>query len=1043
MFKNNNQPSFPQREESILQFWEEKGVFALSLEATKKGKSFAFYDGPPFATGRPHYGHILSGTIKDVIPRFWTMKGYYVPRVFGWDCHGLPVENEIEKAQELSGSSAIEKFGIARFSEECRRGVLRYTEEWEKTMLRMGRWVDFRKAYKTMDKSFMESVWWVFSELYQKGLIYEGFKVMPFSTKLGTPLSNFEANLNYQEVDDPSVVIAFPLEEEPKVTLIAWTTTPWTLPSNLALAVHPTFDYVEIEDLESSRRYILAEARVKEYFKNYNILRKFKGKTLQGKRYLPIFSYFSNRKNEGKSFSILIDEFVTVEEGTGVVHMAPAFGEADFFICQREGIELVCPIDANGRFTEEVSDYHGLFVKDADKEILRHLKSKGAVISHKQIRHRYPFCWRSDTPLIYKAVQTWFVAVETFKEQLLKANEQIHWVPEHIKWGRFGKWLEQARDWAISRNRYWGTPIPIWRSDAGDIRIMGSVKELEEKIGRTIPDLHRPFIDDTSFVERGQLFRRIPEVFDCWFESGSMPYAQHHFPFENRDQTIASCPADFVGEGLDQTRGWFYTLNVISVALFDQPAFRNVIVNGIILAQDGAKMSKRLKNYPEPLDVIQRYGADAIRLYLLNSSALIGDDLRFSAKGVELVLRQFLITFWNAYLFLATYANIYHWKPKRIPNTPGLDLDRWILSLLQKLIYDVTEKMEGYQLQATTSSLVAFMEHLTNWYIRRSRSRFWSDQATSERQEAFETLYTVLHTLTRLTAPFIPFLSEAIYLELRTPEEPISVHLLSFPLYQPEQRDEELETEMSAVHQVVNMGHALRKENQKRVRQPLATAYLVSADRQKLQALKKHHQLIKEELNVKEVIFDDDDDSFVTIHLKPNFKTLGKKVGPLMKTLQQTIEELPTSMVKTFQRDKTLSVRVNDEEIPLSLEDVIIERQIKEGTVAAVKDQVTLAFNMTLDDSLILEGIARDLVNKINTMRRELKFEVTDRIHVTLHTTPYIKKAFQLHHDYISQEVLALNFSFESEEKNLKQEGRSWVIEDHPIMILLQKSTHQ
>lgn len=635
--------SFSDREKRILQMWSSQEIFQKSLDLRKGSKVFSFYDGPPFATGLPHYGHILAGTIKDVIPRYKTMKGFYVPRRFGWDCHGLPVENEIEKAKQLAGAPAIEEFGIARFNEECRDIVLRYTEDWKAVVKRMGRWVDMDSPYKTMDLPFMESVWWVFSKLFELGLVYQGFKVMPFSAKLGTPLSNFEANLNYKDVDDPSLVVKFSLKERPHVFFLVWTTTPWTLFSNLALVVNPDMKYVEIIDEATKEHYILAESRVKEYFKeNIQIVKRFIGSDLAGAGYNPLFSYFKDRGG-AKAFTVLTDGFVGEEDGTGIVHAAPSFGEADFFVCSREGIEPVCPVDSNGKFTKEIPEFEGLFVKEADKEIYRLLKKEGKVFKYGTIRHRYPFCYRSDTPLIYKTVTTWFVAVEKIKEKILAANEKIYWMPEHIKQGRFGKWLENARDWAVSRNRYWGTPIPLWRSDDNDYIVIKSAKDLEERSGRSIKDLHRHFIDDITFEVDGKVYKRVPEVFDCWFESGSMPYAQHHYPFENKKETMEQFPADFIAEGLDQTRGWFYTLTVLSAALFDKPAFTHAIVNGIVLAEDGQKMSKRLKNYPDPMDVIEKFGADAVRLYLLHSPVVMADDLKFSERGVETTLRSLLL----------------------------------------------------------------------------------------------------------------------------------------------------------------------------------------------------------------------------------------------------------------------------------------------------------------------------------------------------------------------------------------------------------------
>lgn len=1014
MFSYEQKESFPVKEEKILAFWNAKNIFKRSIEERRSGPLFSTYDGPPFATGLPHYGHLLAGTIKDVVPRYKTMKGFCVPRRFGWDCHGLPVENEIEKAKGLSGAPEIEQFGIAQFNEECRSIVLRYTEEWKDTVNRMARWVDFDKTYKTMDPSFMESVWWVLSQLYVKGLVYEGFKVMPFSAKLGTPLSNFEANLNYQEVDDPSLTVSFPLQSEQGTSLLAWTTTPWTLPSNLAVAVGPEIIYVKVQVKGKEGAYILAKERLSAYFKNLDeieILEEMKGTKLAGRRYEPLFSYFSQNQGQ-KAFSVLVDDFVSTEEGTGIVHMAPAFGEADFFICAKAGIELVCPVDHNGKFTSEVPEFAGLFVKDADKPIIKELKGRGRVFAQAQIRHRYPFCWRSDTPLIYRAVRTWFVAVEKIKERLLETNQQIHWVPSHIKEGRFGKWLEGARDWAISRNRYWGTPIPIWRSDDGEIIVIGSIAELEKRTGGKVHDLHRHYIDGLTFEENGKTFRRIPEVFDCWFESGSMPFAQNHYPFENREETERGFPADFIGEGLDQTRGWFYTLHVLSTALFDQPAFKNVIVNGIVLAEDGAKMSKRLKNYPAPELMIQQYGADAIRLFLLGSSAVMGDDLRFSEKGVEQVLRQVMIPFWNAFAFLSTYAKIYDWKAETLTRLPSSDIDRWIVSKLQKLIEEVTGAMDGYLLKEATLPFFGFIDSLTNWYIRRCRSRFWADEDTPDRREAFSTLYTVLLTLSKIAAPFMPYLAEAVYLELRKASDPDSVHLCLFPEANRSFINRELEQEMDATQLLVSSAHALRKEHKLKVRQPLALAYVIAKNEEILFALKRQEGLIKEELNVHKVDFSSDESPFVIRECKPNFRVLGKKVGPKMKQAQEIINGFSPSIMEKFEKGESHPIVIDGEKILLSPEDVSIERKVREGLVAVSEGGVTVALDTTLTESLLLEGIAREIINKVNTMRREGGFQVTDRVVLKMDTTGRVKEAFAIHKDLIMGEVLAVSIEF-------------------------------
>ena len=1016
MFENKNEP-FPLKEERILAFWQKEDIFKKSLDNRADSPLFSFYDGPPFATGLPHYGHILAATLKDVIPRYKTMKGFYVPRRFGWDCHGLPVENEIEKEKELSGAHAIESFGIANFNEECRSIVLRYTSEWKQTVDRIGRFVSFSDTYRTMDPSFMESVWWVFGQLYGKGLVYEGFKVMPFSTQLGTPLSNFEANLNYKDVDDPSLTILFALEDEPDTKLLVWTTTPWTLPSNLAILVKKDLTYVKIQVKETGAKYILAQGCISRYFPSLDqieILDEFLGEALENKCYEPLFPYFAERK-ENKAFRIIGEDSLSSQEGTGLVHAAPAFGEVDFFACLRESIESVCPVDQNGRFTEEVPDFVGMYVKDADKEIIKRLKKEGKVLLHTQIRHRYPFCWRSDTPLIYKTVRTWFVAVEKIKDKMLKANEQIHWVPSHIKHGRFGKWLENARDWAISRNRYWGTPIPIWRSEDGEIRVISSISQLQALTGKKITDLHRHFIDDLTFEEGGKIFRRIPEVFDCWFESGSMPYAQNHFPFENEQKTLNAFPADFIAEGLDQTRGWFYTLTVLAAALFDKPAFKNVIVNGIILAEDGNKMSKRLKNYPDPKAVFDKYGVDALRLYLMSSPAVYAEDLRFAEKDVELILRQALIPLWNSFIFLSTYAKINNWTPKETFTPPTADIDKWAISVLQKLILDVTEAMDGYEINKAVTPLIDFIDQLTNWYIRRNRSRFWAEEKTVDRDQAFETLYTVLFTFSKIAAPFIPFLTEDLYQELKTDKDPISIHLTDFPVANLKLRDETMERQMRFVQSVVSIGHSLRKEHKIKVRQPLSKAHMIAADKSILADLKKKEHLIAEELNVKELIYHEDESAFVQLIAKPNFRVLGKKVGSKMNSVQKSLEVLDRSQLEKLLNKESIEIIVEGQPIPITPEDITVERKVLEGVIAASLGSITVALDTALTEDLIEEGIAREFINKINTLRKELGFSITDRISLIIKAPLPMQKSFLNYKELICNEVLATKVSFQED----------------------------
>lgn len=1035
MFKPVPTESFNERELRILNFWQEGNYFEKSVKNRENAPIFTFYDGPPFATGLPHYGHILAGTIKDVVLRYKTMSGFYAPRRFGWDCHGLPVENEIEKEFQLSGAASIENFGIAHFNEECRKIVLRYTKEWESIVNRMGRWVDFAHTYRTMDMSFMESVWWAFKQLYQQGLVYEGLKVMPFSAKLGTPLSNFEASENYREVDDPSLTVAFHSRDNPNLYFLAWTTTPWTLVSNLALMVGPMIEYSEVLDHGSHRHYILATERIPAYYKNssdYTVIRSFPGIELEGKRYIPLFDYFIDKAQQG-AFRIILEDSISVEDGTGIVQTAPAFGEVDFYACQRSGIEPVCPVDNNGRFTQEIPEYKGMFVKDADKEIMRRLKEHGSVIHQGTFRHRYPFCPRSDTPLIYKTVRTWFVAVETIKDKLLQANEKIHWVPEHIQFGRFGKWLEGARDWAISRNRYWGTPIPLWRSDDGEIIVVGSVPELESLTGKKLDDLHRHFIDELTFERHGKLFKRIPEVFDCWFESGSMPYAQNHYPFENRTLFESHFPADFIAEGLDQTRGWFYTLTVLSAALFNRPAFKNVIVNGLVLAENGAKMSKRLKNYPDPMEMVKLYGADAIRLYMLHSPAVKAEDLSFSKLGVEVLLRQVLLPLWNAYTFFITYARLYHWMPDAVQPHPEQAIDRWVISLTHRLIHEVKQGMDQYDLSKAVEPFVAFIDQLTNWYIRRSRRRFWSDQDSPDRAQAFQTLYYVLLQLTKIAASYVPFISEAIYQNLRKPEMAESVHLTDFPAYEPKYRIEKLEAEMNAVQAAAGLGHSLRKEHKLKVRQPLSSAHIASHDPTLLQFLKEQQHLIADELNVKKVHFSMDESQFVSLKIKPNFRTLGKKVGKLMPQVQQHIQDFDMLKLSALSEGKTIFIEVGGFLLPITLEDVQIERVVYEGVIAANEGAITLALDTKLDDALLKEGIAREIINKVNSMRRDYDFAVSDRIRLKLQTTERVIEAFHDHHQYICNEVLAIEVGFGP------CQGVEWDLNGEQTVILIEK----
>ncbi|NMA41935.1 MAG: isoleucine--tRNA ligase [Oligosphaeraceae bacterium] len=1018
--------SLAQLEQQVLDFWESEDIFAKSIEQRRDGKAYVFYDGPPFATGLPHYGHLLAGTIKDVVPRYQTMRGRYVERTFGWDCHGLPIESLAQSALGLAGAPAIKACGVERFNEQCRSMVLTYVKEWETTVKRLGRWVDFENGYKTMDPTFMESIWWVFKQLWNQGRIYKAHRIMPYSWKLNTPLSNFEANSNYQDVQDPSVTIrmkmlslpeGLSLPDEITCYLLVWTTTPWTLPSNLAACVGPDIDYCLVQDGDSQVAYLMAKARLDAYYKEkseYKLLAEFKGSELADLKYEPIFDYFEQERPN--AFRILVDKFVSTEDGTGIVHMAPAYGEDDYRICSANGIELVDPLDEDGKFTAEVPDFAGQLCKDADKEIIRLLKDRGKLIHHSTIVHSYPFCERTDTPLIYRAIEAWYVRVEDMRERLLKSNAQIRWMPEYVGEKRFANWLAEAKDWNISRNRFWGSCIPLWINveDENDIICVGSVAELEELSGCKVHDLHKQFVDRIEIRRDGKLYRRTPEVLDCWFESGSMPYAQHHYPFANKEKVENSFPAEFIAEGLDQTRGWFYTLIVISTALFDQPAFTNVVVNGLVLAEDGRKMSKRLQNYPDPMEVINSYGADALRLCLLGSPAVRAEDLRFSEAAVREIMRTVLLPLWNAYSFLVTYARVDRWQPSSdadiAPQKPAHVLDRWILSRLAALTIDMRQAMDNYDLQKGATRFTAFIEDLTNWYIRRSRRRFWKSSSDSDKQEAYQTLYYVLLTFCKLACPFIPFITENIYRNLRSEQMPQSVHLCDYPDARAEDCDEALNLCMSRTMRAVSLGRFLRSQTSLKIRQPLARTLLASADAAVRRDLESMSDIIADELNVKEVLLQADEQALVELSALPNLKKLGPKYGRRLKELSALISALDNAQITKLMNGEELSLQFNDgESIALSLDDILVRRQEREGLTVANEEDITVALDTRLNEALITEGWARELVSKLQGLRKELQFEVTDRIHVEFFGPEEVHNAIEDQGGYIASETLALS----------------------------------
>lgn len=1020
---------FPEMEIPVLKYWEEDKTFQASIEQREGAEEYIFYDGPPFANGLPHYGHLLTGYVKDIIPRYRTMRGNRVPRVFGWDCHGLPAELEAEKQLGIKDKGEIQEMGLAKFNEYCAESVLRYTQEWKEYVTRQARWVDFDNGYKTMDLDFMESVMWAFKQLYDKGLIYQGFRVLPYSWAEHTPLSNQETRLDdsYKMRQDPTLTVTMPIvgadedsagartlaahPELQEAAAIAWTTTPWTLPSNLALAVNPEVNYVLVKVGEKGATefvgatLVLAEplvgAYAKELGKDHEVLATFQGKELEGLRYTPVFDYFADQPN---AFRILLADYVTTEDGTGVVHQAPAFGEDDMFICQENNIELVIPVDMDGKFTSQVPEYQGQLVFDANKDIIRDLKAKGRVLRHQTIEHSYPHSWRSGEPLIYMALPSWFVAVTKFRDRMVELNQEITWMPEHIRDGQFGKWLEGARDWNISRNRYWGSPIPVWVSDNDEyprVDVYGSLDELERDFGVRPTSLHRPEIDELTRPNPDDptgksTMRRVPEVLDCWFESGSMPFAQKHYPFENKEWFDTHSPADFIVEYIGQSRGWFYTLHVLATALFDRPAFKEVVAHGIVLGSDGLKMSKSKGNYPNVNEVFDRDGSDAMRWFLMSSPILRGGNLIVTEQGIREGVRQALLPMWNAYSFLKLYSA----KEATWSTDSEHVLDRYILAKLHDLVKGVRESLDHTDIASACDQVRWFCDALTNWYVRRSRERFWAGD--SEHPEAFNTLYTVLETLTRVAAPLLPFITEVIWTGLTGGR---SVHLADYPEASDFPEDSELVSAMDAVRAVCSSASSVRKAHTLRNRLPLPKLTVALADSA---ALKPFVDIIREEVNVKEVLLTDDVDSVGSFDVVVNAKVAGPRLG---KDVQRAIKA-----VKSGNYERQGDVVIADG----------IELQPEEYTerlVAADPDSTAridgldglVVLDMTLTEELEAEGWAADVIRGLQDARKAAGLEVSDRITVTLSVPEEKQEWATRHRDLIAGEVLATSLDITTE----------------------------
>ncbi|KAH7397744.1 tRNA synthetases class I-domain-containing protein [Cadophora sp. MPI-SDFR-AT-0126] len=1001
---------FPKEEENVLQRWKEIDAFQRQVELSKDRPVYTFYDGPPFATGLPHYGHLLASTIKDIIPRYWSMKGYHVERRFGWDTHGLPIEHEIDKKLGITGKAAVMELGLEKYNAECRAIVMRFSAEWRTTIDRLGRWIDFDNDYKTMDPKFMESEWWVFKTIFDKGAVYQGYRVMPYSTALTTALSNFEANQNYQDITDPAVVVSFPLVADPNTCLLAWTTTPWTLPSHTGLAAHPDFEYIKIHDELTGKNFILLEKLLGTLYKDvkkakFKIIQKIKGSEMLGWKYEPLFDYFyEDFKDHG--FRVFNATYVTDDSGVGIVHQAPAFGEEDYNVAMENGVisekrPPPNPVDERGHFTSVVRDFANQHVKTADRAIIKYLKGTGRLIVDSQIRHSYPMCPRSDTPLIYRAVPSWFIRIPEVVPQMLKNIEGSHWVPSFVKEKRFANWIGGARDWNVSRNRYWGTPIPLWVSDDLEEKVcIGSIAELKELSGfkGEITDLHRDKIDHITIpskMGKGQL-KRIEEVFDCWFESGSMPYASQHYPFENKEKFEKSFPGDFIAEGLDQTRGWFYTLLVLGTHLFGVSPFKNCVVNGIVLAEDGKKMSKRLKNYPDPSIVMSKYGSDALRLYLINSPVVRAEPLRFKEAGVKEVVAKVLLPLWNSYKFfegqvalLKKIENIDYCFDPAAEATNTNVMDRWILASCQSLLKFVNEEMAGYRLYTVVPRLLDLIDNTTNWYIRFNRKRLKGELGLDDTQHALNTLFEVLFTLVKGLAPFTPFITDTIYQRLlphipknHQGEDSRSVHFLSFPDVREELFNVEIERRVGRMQRVIELARVSRERRTIGLKTPLKSLIVIHPDPVYLEDVRSLEAYITEELNIQTLVLSSDEAKYnVQYSVSADWPVLGKKLKKDVQKVKKALPGLTSDQVHQFVLDKTIVV----DGITLEDGDLVVKRGLKDDESSKkletnTDDEVLTILDAEIYPELADQALAREIINRVQRLRKKAGLQPTDDV---------------------------------------------------------------
>ncbi|GAB1690029.1 isoleucine--tRNA ligase [Krasilnikovia sp. M28-CT-15] len=998
-------PDLPAVERSVLEHWATDHTFEASVEQRPAGDNgsneFVFYDGPPFANGLPHYGHLFTGYVKDVVPRYQTMRGRRVERRFGWDTHGLPAEVEAEKQLGITTKAQIVDLGIDKFNEACRASVLAYTKDWERYVTRQARWVDFGNDYKTLDPDYMESVMWAFKTLHDKGLVYEGFRVLAYCFRCETPLSNTETRMDdvYRDRTDPALTVWFQLESGEKVGV--WTTTPWTLPSNLALAVGPDIEYAVLE--RDGQKYLFGAGRVAAYAKElegFEQVGTVFGRDLVGKRYTPLFDYLVEQGGPN-AFQVLGADFVTTEDGTGVVHLAPAFGEDDQNVCNAAGIPTVVTVDDHTRFTALVPDYQGMQVFDANKPVIAALKERGVVLRHDGYTHSYPHCWRCDTPLVYKAVSSWFVAVSTFRDRMVELNQEITWTPAHIKDGSFGKWLAGARDWSISRNRFWGSPIPVWKSDDPNyprVDVYGSFAELEKDFGVKVSDLHRPYIDELTRPNpddpTGQsVMRRVPEVLDCWFESGSMPFAQVHYPFENKEWFEHHYPGDFIVEYIGQTRGWFYTMHVLATALFDRPAFRNCLSHGILQGADGRKMSKSLRNYPDVYEVFDQYGSDAMRWMLVSSPVLRGGDMPVTETAIRDAVRQVLLPLWNVWYFFSLYANASGHEARLRTDSTHL-LDRYVLAKTGELVTDVQRQMDEYDISGACATVRSYLDALTNWYVRRSRDRFWAGDA-----DAFDTLATVLETLCRVVAPLAPLTAEEIWRGL-TGER--SVHLTDWPSAEQFPADHELVAAMDAIRDVASAALSLRKARGLRVRLPLATLTVATAG---AAGLEPFADLLADEVNVKQVRFSQDMATYCRQVLTVVPRVLGPRVGKQVQQVIKAVKAEEWELVDGAPVAAGVTLAEGEYELRLVAADVENSAPLPGGAGVVVLDT-------TVTPELAAEGLARDVIRVVQQARRDADLDVSDRISLTVAAAAEVEAAVDRHRAFVADETLATSLSF-------------------------------